>query len=439
MKQANNYSLILSKLVVHTLKTNNIDTFYISPGYRDAPMIAALLEAGDSLNLHSAMDERAAAYMALGYAKASSKAVVLLCTSGTAVANYFPAVIEAKEDQIPLIVISCDRPNSLVFNGANQTIDQSNIFSDFVKKSICLDAPSNITDLYSVQQKISLLGDVANSFPSGPVHLNLPLVGPLEPKTQESEGVEKLARDLEVIMSTPTLPAGSISVMGWDFNEEIKAKIVSASRPMIIVGRMNRMQRQELKDLVGHLKLPSFFDLGSGMKFQDGFEIIDLEHPQMRDILKSYKPDLVMHFGKRAISKYFDIFMKQEPEIDYFVFSDYENQQVAECRLHTRVRCCGASALKKVIGLIRDKSYPTLKGIRELKYRNYQSVRAAGFCGPTIAQSTISSAGEWNFYVAISMVRLFDTWVFTTAQNICDFEMNRGERNRRAACYFDRL
>ncbi len=426
MNQENNYSLILSRLIVHTLKNNNIDTFYISPGYRDAPMIAALLEEGLDVNLYSAMDERAASYMALGYVKASSKPCVLLCTSGTAAANYFPAVIEAKEDQLPLIVISCDRPGKLVNNGANQTIDQSNLYSSFVKKSISLDAPNASMDLYSIYQTVSLLRDIAVVAPKGPVHLNLPLVAPLEPRSDNNTEVTRLSNELSKLKSQKwnqsILPS-----LNLELSDEMKSKILESSRPVFLIGRMNRKQREKLKSIVGSINALCFYDLGSGMKFQDGFELMDLEISQMKNLLESYNPDLVMHFGKRLISKYFDIFLKEHSNVEYFVFSDYEYQQVAEHRVHTRVRFDGADALLKVLDLIGSKKYPPLDGIRELKFSFYERVKKSDFSSPKIAQTTIEMGDKWNYYVAnSSVVRSFDSWTFTSAREVCDFEMNRG-------------
>ena len=78
-------------------------------------------------------DERGAAYYAVGYARATKKPVVLICTSGTAVANYYPAIIEAYQDNLPVVVLSADRPAELRNRGANQTIDQRNIFGKYSK------------------------------------------------------------------------------------------------------------------------------------------------------------------------------------------------------------------------------------------------------------------------------------------------------------------
>ena len=426
MNQENNYSLILSRLIVHTLKNNNIDTFYISPGYRDAPMIAALVEESQDLKLYSAMDERAAAYMALGYVKASLKPCVLLCTSGTAAANYFPAVIEAKEDQLPLIVISCDRPGELVYNGANQTIDQSKLYSDFVKKTICLDAPNSSMNLYSIYQSVSLLRDISVTAPKGPVHLNLPLVAPLEPRSDSNAEVLRLSNELLKLKSQKWNQSIRAS-LNLELNDEIKSKILSSSRPVFLIGRMNRKQREKLKSIVGSMNALCFYDLGSGLKFQDGFELMDLEIPQMKALLESYNPDLVMHFGRRLISKYFDIFLREHSDLEYLVFSDYEYQQVAEHRVHTRVRYDGVEALLKVSDLIRLKNYPPLDGIRELKFSFYEKVTSSEFSSPKIAQATIEMADKWNYYVAnSSVVRSFDSWAFTSSRVPCDFEMNRG-------------
>jgi 2-succinyl-5-enolpyruvyl-6-hydroxy-3-cyclohexene-1-carboxylate synthase len=138
----------------------------LSPGSRNAPLSIALYEASEKglINLHVRIDERGAAFFALGISKASSRYVPVVCTSGTAVANYYPALLEAHHSDIKLLLITADRPSRLRKTGSNQTTDQSKIFGTFVRASFDTAENLDLTDALSG---------------SGPVHLNLQFDEPL--------------------------------------------------------------------------------------------------------------------------------------------------------------------------------------------------------------------------------------------------------------------
>ena len=104
----------------------------ISPGARNSPLTFAFTERSE-IKCFSHADERSSAFFALGLAKSTLKPVVLICTSGTAGANYFPAVIEASLGRVPIIILTADRPEYLVGTGANQTINQQNLFGTHVR------------------------------------------------------------------------------------------------------------------------------------------------------------------------------------------------------------------------------------------------------------------------------------------------------------------
>ena len=110
----------------------------VSPGSRSTPLAMVAHEAhkrfGATFRLYVDVDERGAGFFALGLAKASGRAVALICTSGTAVANYYPAVLEAETSRVPLIVLTGDRPARLQKLGAPQTCDQNKVYSDHVRR-----------------------------------------------------------------------------------------------------------------------------------------------------------------------------------------------------------------------------------------------------------------------------------------------------------------
>jgi len=166
-----NSSTSLARVVVRQLIEAGITDTVISPGSRNAPLSLAMYAAAekDLLKLHIRIDERSAAYFALGLAKASGRPVPIVCTSGTAVANYHPAVLEAHHSNVPLLVLTADRPANLRRTGANQTTEQARIFGNAVRY------------FADVSGGVFPLELPLDSLHRGPVHLNLQFEEPLLP------------------------------------------------------------------------------------------------------------------------------------------------------------------------------------------------------------------------------------------------------------------
>ena len=166
-----NQATRLARVIVRQIIEAGITDAVISPGSRNAPLSLALVTAQDLglIKLHIRIDERTAAFYALGLAKATNRPVPVICTSGTAVANYHPAVLEASHSNIPLFVITADRPAELRRTGANQTTEQARIFGKAVRY---------FSDVSGAVYPLEL---PLNALNTGPVHLNLqfeePLVG----------------------------------------------------------------------------------------------------------------------------------------------------------------------------------------------------------------------------------------------------------------------
>jgi 2-succinyl-5-enolpyruvyl-6-hydroxy-3-cyclohexene-1-carboxylate synthase len=166
-----NQATRLARVIVRQIIEAGITDAVISPGSRNAPLSLALVTAQDLglIKLHIRIDERTAAFYALGLAKATNRPVPVICTSGTAVANYHPAVLEASHSNIPLFVITADRPAELRRTGANQTTEQARIFGKAVRY---------FSDISGAVYPLEL---PLNALNTGPVHLNVqfeePLVG----------------------------------------------------------------------------------------------------------------------------------------------------------------------------------------------------------------------------------------------------------------------
>jgi len=160
----------------------------LCPGSRSTPLALALAQ-NIGVGLFQHVDERSAAFFGLGMAKSLRRPVALVSTSGTAAANFFPALIEAEHSHTPLIVLTADRPHQMRGSGALQTIDQIKLFGDHVKWFAEVAPPDIVLEDYcrSVSRRAWL---AACESPSGPVHLNFPFAEPLLPEDGASSGLK---------------------------------------------------------------------------------------------------------------------------------------------------------------------------------------------------------------------------------------------------------
>jgi 2-succinyl-5-enolpyruvyl-6-hydroxy-3-cyclohexene-1-carboxylate synthase len=176
-----NPSTALARTLVDELVRNGVTDAVLAPGSRSAPLAFALHDA--DLRLHVRIDERSAAFLALGLAKASGRPVPVVTTSGTAAANLHPAVVEASYSGVPLLVLTADRPPELRGSGANQTIDQVKLYGHSARMFVEVGAPEPGLEGYwrgLVCRAIACAaGDLGT--PPGPVHLNLAFREPLVP------------------------------------------------------------------------------------------------------------------------------------------------------------------------------------------------------------------------------------------------------------------
>ncbi len=168
-----NPSTDLARAVVTALRGSAVCEVVLAPGSRNAPLSFALYDAAAAggLRLHSRLDERTAAFLALGLAKVRGRPAAVVCTSGTAVANLLPAVMEAAHAGVPLVVVTADRPARLRGTGASQTSDQVGIFGSFAETRDVA-APTDLSELL----------DFVRGHGSGPLHLNVQFDDPLLPE-----------------------------------------------------------------------------------------------------------------------------------------------------------------------------------------------------------------------------------------------------------------
>ncbi len=176
-----NLNSLWASLLAETLARCGVTIAVISPGSRSAPLTTALV-AHPEIETVPVLDERSAAFFALGIAKRSGRPVVLLCTSGTAAANFLPAIVEARESATPLLVLTADRPPEMRTCGSGQTIDQQKLYGDAVNFYHELAVPGLTPELFRYLRQTVAHGVERTLWPAGgAVHLNVPFRDPLAP------------------------------------------------------------------------------------------------------------------------------------------------------------------------------------------------------------------------------------------------------------------
>ncbi|MGH8933727.1 MAG: 2-succinyl-5-enolpyruvyl-6-hydroxy-3-cyclohexene-1-carboxylic-acid synthase, partial [Egibacteraceae bacterium] len=177
---AGNPAAALAGTLVEELAARGLSEACVAPGSRSAPLALALLAQAE-VRLHVRIDERSAAFTALGLARISQRPVAVACTSGTAAANLHPAVLEAHEARVPLIVLTADRPPELRGTGANQTVDQVKLYGSSVRWFCEVGAPEDAQERYwrSLAARAWAEASGALGGPPGPVHLNVAFREPL--------------------------------------------------------------------------------------------------------------------------------------------------------------------------------------------------------------------------------------------------------------------
>ena len=277
-----------AKLIIDQLVRHGVRDFSLAPGSRSTPLALAIAQkSGIQPSVH--YDERGAAFYALGCAKASALPAVILVTSGTAVGNIFPAVMEASAAKIPLIVLTADRPPEQRDNGANQTADQVKIFGDYVRWQVDLPCPSSeVSDEY-LGSCIAHGVFRSRCAPQGPVHFNCMFREPLfGSKTPDAPSFYSTRYE-----ETHLFPSQE-TVQEW------AALLASCEKGVIIAAGESFLRgAAAVRSLAQKLGWPLITDLLSGARDGSSLAYVDLILKTVRDL----KAEMVLHFGDRLISK----------------------------------------------------------------------------------------------------------------------------------------
>lgn len=302
-----NYSKIpLAQTVAYLCQEKDISHIVISPGSRNAPLTISFTE-NTFFETFSIVDERCAAFFALGMAQQLQKPVALVCTSGSALLNYYPAIAEAFYSDIPLVVLSADRPIERIDIGDGQTIRQKNVFQNHILYSanlyseLVLEGNTELKKLAQKQfeskkhneQEINHALNAAIEH-QGPVHINVPFYEPLYDRVSE--------RSVSPIVIKPN----EKSIFSEKNLDDFKEVWSSAKRKLVLVGvnAPNSIKQDYLDQLANDESVIVLTETTSNIHHPRFFNCIDqLIGPLKQDDLNDLQPDILLTFGGMVVSK----------------------------------------------------------------------------------------------------------------------------------------
>jgi 2-succinyl-5-enolpyruvyl-6-hydroxy-3-cyclohexene-1-carboxylate synthase len=302
-----NANILWARVLIDALRTGGVRHVCVSPGSRSGPLVLAARES-EGLEITVHFDERSAAFFALGLAKATRRPTALVCTSGTAAANYLPAVCEASHACVPMIVLTADRPPELRFAGAPQTMDQRDLYGGFVRSFHEAPLPEMTIDRLRSLRGLALRAvTAACAPPAGPVHIDLPFREPLAPAIEDSETVRSLWASWQKEPRADA-PAETENEVDEESIGTIAPRLRAARRPWLVAGpeSVAGEEREAVLALSRAWRAPVLADVASGLRFHTGGEPAVCAHA---DIIAravgsgATAPDVVLRIGGLPTSK----------------------------------------------------------------------------------------------------------------------------------------
>ncbi len=303
-----------ARTFVDELVSQGVSTACLTPGSRSTPLTLAFNRHAD-IDVISLLDERSAAFFALGRAKRTGEPTPLVCTSGTAAANFHPAVIEADHARVPMVVLTADRPPELQDSGANQTIDQHELYGSAVRWERTLPEPeATPRKLRMLRTTAARAVSVSTGTPAGPVHLNFPFRKPLEPSTSPEEPPDDLDhRDPEAARGRDgpfVRVARGQAALAATRIEEVATTVAEAERGLISAGPadLHAPSADAVAELASATGFPIVADPLSGVRFGDhvgDVPVLGGYDSYLDPALTSDWPDsdVVIRFGASPTSK----------------------------------------------------------------------------------------------------------------------------------------
>ena len=304
----------LAQAVLKSCLSNNIKHIVISPGSRNAPLIIGFGQI-PFFEKHVIVDERSAAFVALGMAQQLQEPVALLCTSGSALLNYYPAIAEAFYSHIPLIILSADRPKKWIDQGDGQTIRQENVFANHSLFNANL--REDLTNVHLIEQAIQTARDK-----KGAVHINIPFDEPLYEtiavKNWDINASKKEQKD-SLLNEKP---------LAVDFLEPFAEKWDKAKRKMVLVGvnYPNELLQIQLNHLAKDSSVLILTETTSNVYNTKFINSIDqLITPFDDALFKELQPEILLTLGGMVVSKRIKQFLRKYKPKEHWHVSPFDN------------------------------------------------------------------------------------------------------------------
>lgn len=365
MKIKINRNSLWTETFVRELSALGVKYACISPGSRNTPLTLAFAQ-NKQIKSFVHIDERSGAFFALGLAKGSSTPVALVCTSGTAVAEFYPAIIEAYQQRIPLIICTADRPPELIDVGANQTINQNNIYRNHIRWFFDVGLPEPIA------RRIKHIKSIARRAYSesflisrGPVHLNFPFRKPFEPESYTDEISEDIIRLAEYVNGNKK---DLFKEDEQDFHSskwflEILSHLKKEEKGIIVAGpeNYNSSFHNTVYELSEYLGYPILADGASQLRFGNGNKVNVISNYEafLRSefFTKEHSPKVILQFGRTVTSKALDEYLEKQSAVRFMIndFGDWfdpSNKAAAALACKPYIFCL------KMIEEIRKSSSP---------------------------------------------------------------------------------
>ena len=287
----------LAQSIIEICLAKGITTIIISPGSRNAPLTIGFVN-NPAFKCYSIADERCAAFFGLGIAQQTKQAVALVCTSGSALLNYYPAFAEAFYSQIPFIVISADRPQSKIDIGDGQTIRQENVFENHSIYN------ANLQESVSKENDVEINRAIDTALhKKGPVHINAPFEEPLY-ETISELSIDALVNNFANFIPVPAIDDLSEYAEIWN----------NSTRKMVLVGvnEPNAISDTTLKNLADDESVVVMTETTSNLHHPTFINNIDaIITPFTTDDFENYRPEILVTFGGMIVSKRIKAFLRK--------------------------------------------------------------------------------------------------------------------------------
>ena len=289
-----------AQIIIDLLQQKEVEDVVITPGSRNAPLIIGFTE-NSFFSPYSIVDERSAGFFALGMSQQTKKASALVCTSGSALLNYTPAVAEAFYSKIPLIVISADRPLEWIDQADGQTIRQENVLANHVLKSVNLKEGDDENTLWYNSRLVNEAINIAIN-KKGPVHINVPFTEPLYDTVDEKKVFPK---NINIPSARPQLEVEELEKYAKIWN--------TSSKKMVLVGAMSPNEQIEIQ--LNHIsKDPSVLVLTETISNMNGDNFISSIDQLINNLSeeenKELKPEILITVGGMIVSKKIKAFLR---------------------------------------------------------------------------------------------------------------------------------